>query len=552
MRILRHRLPLAFLTLATSSALAQVPPTAGQSIRDIESRPLQVPPAQRLELNLPEAEPGATEPGGPALAVRALRITGNQVFPETVLLPLLADLPGRSVSLGELQAGARRVSAYYHAHGYPLARAYLPAQEATDGVVEIAILEGRYGRIELHNRSRLRDSALAAPLAGLVPGSVVAGASLERGLLLLEDYPGVAVSSTLRPGDGVGSTDLRVDAQPTPLLDGSLSLDNYGNRFTGEYRLGGELNFNSPLRLGDRLGLRALGTDEQQHYYRASYQLPLGPWGTQFGAAYSDLDYQLGKDFSDLDAHGVARIASVFAQQALVRSRTFNLSALLQFDAKRLRDDVDLYASSNRRQDRVWSAGVSGDVRDRWRGGGINGFSLTWRHGRLDFDDADSQALDAATAGTQGRFDTFNASLLRLQRLTDRFSLYAQLQGQWASGNLDSVEKLGLGGAHGVRAYPQGEASGDQGWLANLELRYAPARSWQLATFLDHGEVRLNKDAWSDDENHRSLSAAGLSASWADRGWRIDTVAAWKLGNADPRSDVDRSPRIWAQVVRYF
>ena len=141
---------------------------------------------------------------------------------------------------------------------------------------------------------------------------------------------------------------------------------------------------------------------------------------------------------------------------------------------------------------------------------------------------------------------------MRLQRLSDRFSLYTQLQGQWADGNLDSSEKISLGGAYGVRAYPQGEASGDQGWLANLELRYALTDAWQLSTFVDHGEVRLNKDAWSNGENHRSLSAAGVGARWAAYGWQVNAVAAWKLGNDDPQSDVDRSPRVWAQVVRFF
>ncbi|WP_454831704.1 ShlB/FhaC/HecB family hemolysin secretion/activation protein [Pseudoxanthomonas wuyuanensis] len=541
-----------FASISPGTAGAQVPPNAGQSIRDIEHKPLQVPATQPLELALPETESVPASSDGPIIAVSRLRITGNQVFADSLLLPLLADLSGRNVSLGELQAGARRISSYYHRHGYPLTRAYLPAQEIAGGMVEIAILEGRYGNIELRNASRLRDDALAAPLAALAPGDAVANGPLERALLLLDDYPGVAVKSVLKPGEVVGTTDLLIDVQPTPLMDGSLTVDNYGNRFTGEYRLGAVLNVNSPLRRGDRFDLRVLGTDEQQHYYRTAYQLPLGSWSTRFGAAYSDLDYELAKDFRVLDAHGNARIASAFALQPLLRSRAFNLSAQLQFDDKRLRDDIDAYASSNRRRARVWSAGVSGDAHDRWLGGGITGFSATWSHGHLDFEDAQNRWLDALTAGTQGDFEKLNVSMLRLQRLSQRLSLYGQWQGQWASGNLDSVEKFGLGGAHGVRAYPQGEASGDQGWLANLELRYSLDSAWQVTTFLDHGRARINKDAWSADQNHRRLSAGGLGASWAGHGWRVDATMAWKLGNAEPRSDNDRTPRLWAQLARYF
>lgn len=74
----------------------------------------------------------------------------------------------------------------------------------------------------------------------------------------------------------------------------------------------------------------------------------------------------------------------------------------------------------------------------------------------------------------------------------------------------------------------------------------------QYNTFVDHGEVRLNKQTWSNGENHRSLSAAGVGVRWAAQGWQISSVAAWKIGNDDPQSDVDRSPRVWAQVVKFF
>ena len=360
------------------------------------------------------------------------------------------------------------------------------------------------------------------------------------------------MKSTLKPGASVGATDLMVDVTPGPLLSGSVDADNYGNRFTGEYRLGGTLNVNSPLGLGDRLTLRAMGSDEDQQYGRIAYQLPIGPWATQVGVAYSDMDYELAKDFDELKAHGNARIASLYAIQPLVRSRDFSLYAQVQFDDKRLKDDIDLFGSKSDKRSRVVIATLNGNSRDTLLGGGVNSFALAWSQGSLNIDGQLNQTIDDLTAGTQGRFHKLNPSLVRLQRLSDRFSLYTQLQGQWADGNLDSSEKISLGGAYGVRAYPQGEASGDQGWLANLELRYALTDAWQLSTFVDHGEVRLNKDTWSNGENHRSLSAAGVGARWAAYGWQVNAVAAWKLGNDDPQSDVDRSPRVWAQVVKFF
>ena len=539
------------LSLLSLSVMAATLPDAGQSQQNIDQLPLQLPGKQRLDLNLPDAPSAAATASGPSLQVNGFTLEGNGAISSEELLPLLGDLQGRTVSLGELQSGANRITRLYRERGYPLARAYIPAQEIDGGVVRIAVMEGRFGEVGVNNTSRVSDVALT-PLAALKRGDAVRSAELERSLLLLSDTPGVEVKSTLKPGASVGATDLMVDVTPGPLLSGSVDADNYGNRFTGEYRLGGTLNVNSPLGLGDRLTLRAMGSDEDQQYGRIAYQLPIGPWATQVGVAYSDMDYELAKDFDELKAHGNARIASLYAIQPLVRSRDFSLYAQVQFDDKRLKDDIDLFGSKSDKRSRVVIATLNGNSRDTLLGGGVNSFALAWSQGSLNIDGQLNQTIDDLTAGTQGRFHKLNPSLVRLQRLSDRFSLYTQLQGQWADGNLDSSEKISLGGAYGVRAYPQGEASGDQGWLANLELRYALTDAWQLSTFVDHGEVRLNKDTWSNGENHRSLSAAGVGARWAAYGWQVNAVAAWKLGNDDPQSDVDRSPRVWAQVVKFF
>lgn len=538
-------------SLITLSAAAATAPDAGQTQQGIDQAPLQLPERQRLELNLPDAPADPAAEAGPRLQVNGFILDGNQALSDEVLLTQLADLSGRELTVGQLQGAANRITRLYRESGYPLARAYLPAQEIEGGMVKIAVLEGRYGEIQVKDQATLRGSALA-PLATLQAGDAVQGKSLERSLLLLQDTPGVEVKSTLRPGTSTGTTDLLVDVQRAPLVSGSVDADNYGNRFVGEYRLGGTLNLNNPLGFGDRLTLRAMGSEEDQRYGRIAYQLPVGPWATQVGVAYSDMDYQLGKDFEDLDAHGNARIASVFALQPLVRSRDFSLYGQLQFDDKRLKDDIDLFDQKSDKRARVTILSLTGNSRDTLLGGGVNSFALAWSQGSLNIDGAPAKRVDDLTAGTRGQFHKLNPSLVRLQRLSDRFSLYTQLQGQWADGNLDSSEKLYLGGAYGVRAYPQGEASGDQGWLANVELRYALNEAWQLSTFVDHGQVRLNKDTWADEDNHRSLSGAGVGARWAAHGWQISTVAAWRLGNADAESDVSRTPRVWAQVVRAF
>ncbi|KAF1004497.1 MAG: Heme/hemopexin transporter protein HuxB [Pseudomonas sp.] len=494
------------------AANAQLP-DAGQSVRDVESNRLQLPAPVDMDSVQPlPAQPASSEPGvdEERVQVNDFSLEGNHLFGTVELLALLDDLRGKALNLPELNAAAGRISDYYHQHGYVLARAYLPAQEVENGRIQIAVIEGRYGSIDLSNQSRVRDSVLRQPLEDLQPGAVVNGTELERSLLLLSDISGVQARGTLMRGQQPGTTDLKVEARSAPVLSGSVETDNFGDFYTGEYRLGGTLTLNSPLRLGDQLSLRALGSDRHQQYYRMAYQVPIGWRGTRIGIACSQTSYRLVRDFSELDAHGRATIDSLFLSQPLVRSRTFNLNAQLQYEDKALHDDIDLFEQRRRKDIHLWTASLSGSNQDRWLGGGQSAFSLAYGHGRLGIGDPLERYFDRLTAGKEGSFDKLTASLVRLQQLSGRFQLFAQLNAQWSSGNLDSAEQFTLGGPYGIRAFPLGapRGTGDQGWQATVELRYSFAPAWQLSTFVDQGEVRLNKHPWTPEGNSNDIDLA--------------------------------------------
>lgn len=234
-------------------ALALQVPNAGQAMRDIESvQPAQPAPSE-LELDLPKAEtpaaPAAPDTSGIRVQVETFAIEGNQVFSTERLQALLADLQGQELDLAGLRGAAQRITDYYQKQGYVLARAFLPPQDIENGLVQIAVVEGRYGRIEVQNRSRALDQVVRAPLSSLNSGEAVYDADLERSLLLLSDLPGVQARGTLRPGQEYGTTDLVVDTESGPLLNGTLEADNFGGYYTGEYRLGAASTSTTPCAL---------------------------------------------------------------------------------------------------------------------------------------------------------------------------------------------------------------------------------------------------------------------------------------------------------------
>jgi len=314
----------AALLASSHGAFAQLP-NAGAQLRQIPPAPAQPPrdPLFRVEPRAIEAETG---PAGAAVQVNALHVTGQTLFPEATLVAASGFTPGSSLTLAELRALAARIAAYYNERGYFLTQAYLPPQDISGGAVTIAVVEGRYGAVSLHNVSHLRDSVAQRTLAGLDSGDVVASAPLERRLLLLSDLPGLIARSTLSPGSAVGTSDLNVELEPGRRITGSVEADNAGNRYTGVYRIGGTIDLNNPTGIGDRLSLRLLGSPSGLAYGRLSYQAPIG--ALTLGVAYSHLRYDLGREFSSLDADGTADIASLYASYPLIRSRDENLYAL--------------------------------------------------------------------------------------------------------------------------------------------------------------------------------------------------------------------------------
>jgi hemolysin activation/secretion protein len=454
---------------------------------------------------------------------------------------------------------ADSITAHYRSHGYFVARATLPAQQITDNSVTIAVSEGTYDKVTLRNQSRLSDAVANDVLDGLDRGDAIMLAPLEQRLLLLSDLPGVKVTSTLVPGSLPGSSDLLVDVVPWRRISGMVYVDNAGNPYTGEWRLGATVNFNNLAGRGDVASLQAMTSGSGLVFGRASYQVPFGR--ATAGVAYSHLDYELGKQFELLGANGTADVASVFGSYALIRSRRSNLTVGAIYEDKRLEDRMDLFPADGRRADAgVAGLWLSGNRQDELGAGGTNSFYVAASFGSLDIRTPWALVVDAATARTNGSYQKLWFNVARMQRFTDTFSVNASLTGQLASKNLDPSEKLVLGGMEGIRAYPQGEAFGDEGLLANVEARLllgglskrVPG-DVHLLGFVDGGRVTINRDPWDNSPNERDLYGAGVGLGWSDPGnFSVRTYYAVALGSEEAMSAPDKSGRFWIQAIKYF
>ena len=573
----RKPLVVAVLSISSAVAVAQVPPDlpkerpdAGRVLEQTRE-PLRLPAPAPEDIAPRPPEPRPALPVSPTLKVRVkqFNFSGNTLYTDEHLREVVAEFLGKELDFEALTDAATKVRTFLRQRGYFLAQAYLPQQTIRGGVVEIAIVEGRVGELELQRRpaTRLAEWLLAGIVgAHLKTGDIITEAGLEKPLLLINDLPTASVTSEIRPSNTVGAADLRVNVDKgAGLVNGFIDFDNHGSRFTGEYRLGASLNVNNPLGIGDQLTTRLFGTNEEMFFGRMAYLLPVTFYGTRLGVSLAKFEYRLAKDFESLNAHGEGLVKSVFAFHPVYRTRNTNLIAQIAYEDKRLLDRIETQNSIEDRFLDSVKAGFVGDFRDRFFGGGLNAFSATYTHGDLKIAPTDLAARDVdPVTGPQtlGTFRKWNYDYKRLNRVTDNASLLIAFSGQQASKNLASAERMSLGGPNGVRAYPVGEANGDTGMLLTAEARYI-VPGWKLFEgdvsvwgHYDWGQVDVREKPLPTEvsANKRRLSGAGFGGSLGQEGRFIARASlSWPISDEEPQADKKkREPRIWMQAVKWF
>ena len=558
-------LTIVILLLIVAPAMA-FPPDAGQLLREQKPKP----PLPR-QLPEPEDKTNVEQPAakGQAVHVTAFTFIGYEEIADVKELQAqVAQYLEKDLTFAQLQAVVQKITRYLKEQGWFLARAYLPRQNVTNGRITIIISQGKSdGSLNIKDDGTLRINKKHLKSIGekaVRKNQPVQRRDLERAVLLMNDRHGVSAKASLSPGAEPGTTAVKIKASEGPLINGAMWSDNYGNRYTGKWRGNAMLRLNDPLHVGDRGTIIATGS-ENFYLGELIYSLPISSNGLCSKISYTGLYYKLGKDLKSLDATGDAHTVNAGLSYPWVRSRTSNLYTTLSYEYKNLSDSITHIEMHEKELNSI-VLGANGNHYDSFFGGGTFIWNAGITRGRLD----ESQA-DIAITGMEGGYTYISAGLTRMQRLAHPLVLTLCWHGQFSCSNLDSSEQFSLGGPYGIRAYPVGEAMGDQGHRFTLQLDYdthLPARygTLKLNVFYDGGYINLHKDAWPNavttatGKNHYWLHGAGLGLTYACNE-TIRATACWAhtLGSNNGRdfegNDADgkrNNNRFWVQAVWIF
>lgn len=543
----------------------------GHPNANVEISQLQVNGDSKISLAVNDLNPPVMN-AEPTLYVSNFQVDGVTTVSHEKLNDHLAQWSDRDLTIKQLGEVAESVSQLIRDEGYGLSQAYLPPQKIADGLVTIAVQEGVVdgdagvgGLILSDDLKRVKYETLQGFLRrGIEPDKPLNIHSLEKSIRIASDLPGIEqIQSDLSPGATAGSTKVSVTVEEDNLVTGGLWVDNYGSAYSGEWRLNAALNLNSPSGYGEQYFVNTSQASDMSSY-KLGVHAPIGFSGFRLGTSYSVMNVDVGEELAFLSLSSKSEVFSIFTNYPILRSSDVNAYLSLSYDHKTYENEADVFAGAmeNHRVVDALTLAFSGDVMDRWSGKTQLGLRMTFAD--LDLSgEKGYESADRATAQTQGEFYKLNADISRLQVLPylDGFYLYAGFSGQWSSTNLDTVEKFQLGGPYGIRAYPVGEAVGDQGWLVNVEIRKFLGRfmktDFMLFGFYDKGGITQYEDLWTnalpDVPNDYELAGygAGLSITYDQKG-NISLVVAAKDGdNPNPISDGndsdgrDDNVRVW-------
>ena len=404
--------------------------------------------------------------------LNSIKFTGNTCFTEEQLMDLICERIGNEVTINDLITMANMVTEYYQQNGYISTIAYLPPQKVQDGNVEIVVMEGKYGKVEIEGNKWARDKFVRATYLkdkNIETEKVLNVRDIQETLreMNASGYMKGQVSMVDNE-ESAQYTDLTLQMKDRFTIDFDFRFDNQGrdaiglNRavfFAGMYNLTG---------WGDKL-LSTTALARRSVSQGVFYSVPIGRHETKLNLGYSYSGLTMGEQWKDYDIKGHSHNFFAGLSRRLVKTENYKLYGDISLDIRNTKTTLGeqkfLLNEYKTRALRVNFTNIKDDFYGKWFGNIGASVGLPIMDASDEFDGYHYDWLPT------NKYVKVNANLARLQILPMRSMAIIQAGGQWASHGLYPSEKMQFGGISSVRGYEEGFLLSDYGVTASLEFR---------------------------------------------------------------------------------
>ena len=179
-------------------------------------------------LSLPESSIAPQGADEIRFTLESLSIRGGTLFDVGTILALDAPQTGQEISLSDIYDYADTITQHYRQAGYALSFALIPAQEITNGLVQLEIIEGRIDELVIRetNLSDLARRHILTAFDQFAQKGITKTHDLENFLIAINGYPGITAKGVISPGAKQGSSALILNVMQRT-QSATLGYQNY-------------------------------------------------------------------------------------------------------------------------------------------------------------------------------------------------------------------------------------------------------------------------------------------------------------------------------------
>lgn len=437
--------------------------------------------------------------------IARFEVQGNTLLRQPAIDRLLLAFTGKERNFGDVQKALETLEAAYHALGYNVVQVALPEQELNHGVIRLQVIETKLGKVRVEGNTVFDEANIRRSLPGLREGESPNIAGVSSSLRLANENPSKKTILQLQGGDQDGEVNAVLKVTDEKAWRLGASLDNSGNKSTGESQL--TLQFQH-ANIADRdqvLSLQYTTTLEnpsQVSVYGVGYHVPLYALGDSIDlfASYSDVDSgSVLAGIFNLQVSGRGTVFGGRYNQNLRRKGDYESRLTYGFDYKAFENNVALQGVQLGNDVTVHPLSVA--YSGNWTvGESESNFSITALRNVPGGDRGGSAEFNRVRAGAPAGYSILRYSAGYARALPRDWQMRVSLSGQYTGDELVPGEQFGAGGASTVRGFTERDIANDVGQLISAEV-YTPnlcssiqtvASQCRALAFYDAAHVRRN------------------------------------------------------------
>lgn len=415
--------------------------------------------------------------------VNGFKIDKSEVLTQSEIDNITKQYVGKEIEAGDLYKIIEAINSLYEKKGFIVCRAILPAQTIQDGYIEIRLIEGKTGNIQIKGNSSTKESYIRKRIP-LAEGKISNFQDLNDQLIWFNSTNDIQLRVEMEAGKKIKTTDFTLNVYEPKRNQFTIFGDNSGSKSTGELRTGLSYINNSLTKHRDQFlisGIKTKGTESLGLYY----SLPVTDKGGRVNLQYSTGKIKIIKgDLKDLRVKGKSSSYGFGYTQTLVANEKRKIETSLDWSEQRSSTDI---IDINWVKDNISKLDFSLSMTSY----GENQI-LYMKHniskGRAKF-----------LSGRKQNFEKYNLLLMYQKAFANKTMFTTRLNAQYAfSKYLPSAEQFYAGGAYSVRGYRENLIGADRGISLSNEFSMPLGNYGDAFLFFDaasfHGKNALKKN----------------------------------------------------------